>query len=200
MTDEAWHALIIVSFLLVGVPSNVAVLWIHTRKNSRVAKNRFPLIFAAIDLFALAANLPFQPYVFERRAEPVSNDILHAYFTITIMLVINGYLQTLFMATFDKFYAVVFPIKYGKRRGTIFKTAIFILLIPNSVLALALAAIFEILGQQAFLLVNVIYIAIILLMFLMIVFFYVIIITRLLSNQRNLNKVNNSRLVVNICE
>ena len=55
MTDAALHALVIVSFLFVGVPSNAAVLWIHTRKNSRVAKNRFPLIFAAIDLFALVA-------------------------------------------------------------------------------------------------------------------------------------------------
>ena len=193
MTDAAWHALAIVSFLLVGVPSNVAVLWIHTRKNSRVAKNRFPLIFAALDLFALVTNLPFLHYAFKRRGEPVSDDIMHAYRNITVMFALNGYLLTLFMATFDKFYAVVFSINYGKKRATIFKTAIFILLVPNTVLALALATIYQTLGRRAFLIINAIYNIIILLMFLMITIFYVIIIAKLVRNQQNLRKVNDKR-------
>ena len=40
MTDAAWHALVIVSFLLVGVPSNVAVLWIHTRKEQSCSQEQ----------------------------------------------------------------------------------------------------------------------------------------------------------------
>ena len=193
MTDVAWHALAVVSFLLVGVPSNVAVLWIHTRKNSRVAKNRFPLLFAAIDLFALVTNLPFQHFAFERRGAPASDDVINVYINITVMFAINGYLQMLFMATFDKFYAVIFPIKYGKKRATIFRTAIFILLVPNAVLAFALATIYETLGRQAFLIINLIYVVIILVMFLTITIFYFIIIAKIISNQRNLSKVNDNR-------
>ena len=187
MVTAVWHALVIVSFLLVGVPSNVAVLWIHTRKNSRVAKNRFPLIFAAIDLFALVTSLPLIRYIFETRGQVTPDS---AYLTTALMFAINGYLMTLFMATVDKFYAVMFPFRYGKRRAIIFKTATFILLVPNAVLALTLTTIFEILGRQAFLIIALIYSVIILLMFLTISIFYTIIITKLIRQQLKLSKVH----------
>ena len=147
MSDAVWHALVIVSFLLVGVPSNVAVLWIHTRKNSRVAKNRFPLIFAALDLFALVAPLPFHHQAFKTGGEAAPDSV---YLTTALMFAVNGYLQTLFMATFDKLYAVMFPFKYGKRRAAIFRIAIAVTTVANGVLSIAMATSMDTLGRQAF--------------------------------------------------
>ena len=189
MTNTVLHALIIVSFLLVGVPSNVAVLWIHTRKNSRVAKNKFPLIFASLDLFALVAVLPAQQYNFETRTESPSDS---KFVNACMLFAINGYLLALLMATIDKLYAVMFPFKYGKRRASIFKAAIFIMLVVNTALAIAQATVVDILGRQAFLIINGLYVIIIMLMFLTICIFYVAIIARLIRNQRNLSKVQDN--------
>ena len=189
MTDFAWHALIIVSFLLVGVPSNVAVLWIHTRKNSRVAKNRFPLIFAALDLFALVTSLPLVQYIFETRGR-ISPD--SAYLDAFSTFAVHGYLITLFMATVDKFYAVMFPYKYGNRRATILKITVALATVPNAVLAIVIATSFELFGQHAFTFIMIFYNVAFLLVFLAIVVLYVFIIAKLIRNRRNLRKVNDS--------
>ena len=189
MTDALRHALVIVSFLLVGVPSNVAVLWIHTRKNSRVAKNRFPLIFAAIDLFALVASLPLLQYAFGTRFESVSYT---TYINASPAFAVNGYLMTLFMATIDKFYAVMFPFKYGKRRGNIFKTALAIVTFPNAVLAIAIASSLGSIDGLAFILIVLCYNITFFAMFITINILYVFIIAKLIRNQRNLRKVNDN--------
>ena len=189
MTDAAWHALVIVSFLLVGVPSNVAVLWIHTRKNSRVAKNKFPLIFAAIDLFALVTNLPLQQFAFKTRGESATDN---TFFNISSMFCLNGYLMTLFMATIDKFYAVMFPFKYGKRRARIFKTTITITTVPNAMQAVATVSSVYILGPQVFIYVVAFYNVFLSLMFLTINILYIFIIAKIMRNRRNLRKVNDS--------
>ena len=189
MTDAAWHALVIVSFLLVGVPSNVAVLWIHTRKNSRLAKNRFPLIFAALDLFALVTSLPFIHSAFGTNGKSASDNI---YLNITYLFAINGYLLTLFMATIDKFYAVMFPLNYGRKRLMIYKSSIFITLVFNALLAIILATIVVNLGQLAYLIIRTVYSAVIFLMFLTIGVLYTIIITKLIRNQRISSKVKSS--------
>ena len=187
MANTAWYALVIVSFLLVGVPSNVAVLWIHTRKNSRVAKNRFPLIFAAIDLFALVAPLPINHFVFGTGGEKATDFL---YLNVSFGFCVNGYLLTLFMATIDKFYSLMFPFKYGKKRATIFKTAVTITTVPNAAWSIGLATIFEIFGRQGYLTVIGIYNIITLLAFLAISVLYILIIAELIRNQRSLRKVN----------
>ena len=184
MTDAAWHALVIVSFLLVGVPSNVAVLWIHTRKNSRVAKNKFPLIFAAIDLFALVTNLPLQQFAFKTRGESATDN---TFFNISSMFCLNGYLMTLFMATIDKFYAVMFPFKYGKRRATIFIIANASATILNASLAIVIAF-----GSEAFKLIAAVYNLIFSLLFITINIAYILIIAKLIGIKRSLSKVNDS--------
>ena len=189
MADAPLHALVIVSFLLVGVPSNVAVLWIHTRKNSRVAKNRFPLIFAALDLFALVTSLPLVQYIFETRGR-ISPDSL--YLDVFSTFAVHGYLITLFMATVDKFYAVMFPYKYGNRRATIFKITVALATVPNAVLAIVIATSFELFGQHAFTFIMIFYNVAFLLVFLAIVVLYVFIIAKLIRNRRNLRKVNDS--------
>ena len=183
MADAALHALIIVSFLLVGVPSNVAVIWIHTRKNSRVARNRFPLIFAALDLFALLAGLPVHQVAFEPQGDMT-------YLNAALAFAVNGYLITLFVATVDKFYAVMFPFKYGKKREQIFKAAIVITIVPNAVLAIVIAAGYRIFGTIRFLFIIAFYNVSFALMFLTILIFYIFIIAKLIRNQRNLRKVN----------
>ena len=189
MTDAAWQALVIVSFLLVGVPSNVAVLWIHTRKNSRVAKNRFPLIFAALDLFALVTALPLQHYTFKTRGAYGPNN---TFFNMCSTFSVNGYFITLFMATIDKFYAVMFPFQYGKKRATIFRAAIAITTVPNTVVAIAIATAFNIFGLQAFIYVVAIYNVFLSVMFIIIFTLYTFIIAKIMRNQRNIRKVNDS--------
>ena len=94
------------------------------------------------------------------------------------------------MATIDKFYAVMFPFNYGRNRLIIFKSAIFITLVPNAMFSIALATAVVILGRQAYLILNGIYSAIIVLMFLTICILYTIIITKLIRYQRNSAKVN----------
>ena len=188
MADAVWHALVIVSFLLVGVPSNVAVLWIHTRKNSRVAKNRFPLIFAALDLFALVTALPLNQFVFETRGEHSYDSI---YLNASSMFAVNGYLMTLFMATADKFYAVTFPFTYDNWRASIFKTAIAVTTVPNAVLSIAIAISFETFGQKAFTFMIEFYNVTFVLMFLIIFILYIVIIAKLKRNQRRLSGVIN---------
>ena len=189
MTDAAWQALVIVSFLLVGVPSNVAVLWIHTRKNSHVAKNRFPLLFAALDLFALVTALPLQHYTFKTRGAYGPNN---TFFNICSVFSINGYFLTLFMATIDKFYAVTLPLKYGRRRSTIFSTAIAITTIPNVMLAVVIATCVDIFGLQAFTFAVAFYNVFLSVMFLTINTLYILIIAKIMRNQQNLNKVSDS--------
>ena len=61
----AWQFVVLATLLLIGVPSNGVVIWIHTRSNSRVAKNKFPLIFAAIDLIAILVTLPLHASISE---------------------------------------------------------------------------------------------------------------------------------------
>ena len=189
MTDKMRHVSLISSFLLVGVPSNVAVLWIHTRKNSRVAKNRFPLIFVALDLCALVTALPLIQYAFETNGK-ISHD--NAYLNTATSFTINGYLMTLFMATIDKFYAVTFPYKYSKWRATIFKIAIALTTIPNAVLAIVVAISPKIFGRPIVTLIVAFYNAAFSLIFFTIIMLYVFIIAKIIHNQRNLRKVNDS--------
>ena len=96
------------------------------------------------------------------------------------------------MATIDKFYAVMFPFNYGKKRLMIFKSAIFITLVPNAMFSIALANVVVALGPQAYLIINGIYTAVILLAFLAICVLYTNIITKLIRKQRISSKVKDT--------
>ena len=167
--------------------SNVAVLWIHTRKNSRVAKNRFPLIFAALDLFAVVAAVPFAQYTFATRAKFAVESV---YPNAATMFAANGYLMTLLMATIDKFYAVMFPFKYDKMRAIIFRIAIAVTTAPNVVLSIAIATSHVTIGDKAFTFMLAAYNAAFSLMFLTILILYILIIAKIVRNRRSLRKVN----------
>ena len=131
----AWHALAVGTLLLIGVPSNVAVIWIHTRKASRLATNKFPLIFATIDLIAIFLALPLH-FVAEFLVHLSADSVLTGVFNSSGIFVMNAYLSTLLMATVDKFYAVYFPFKYRLKRSAILKVAVVLAFGANWLLVL----------------------------------------------------------------
>ena len=109
--------------LLIGVPTNAAVVWIHTRKDSRVAKNKFPLIFAAIDLIAIVTVLPLG--IFYGIQSPTQAQIaVKDLYNSLLLFLLNGYWAALLSATVDKFYAVFFPFKYRLKRPLFVKMAV----------------------------------------------------------------------------
>ena len=111
---ESYIAVIAV-LMFIGVPSNIAVVWIHTRKDSRVAKNKFPLIFAVFDLIAMLVALPFEiSYGVESPTQAQIGII--EFHTSVLLFLVNGYWAALLTATVDKFYAVFFPFKYRLKR------------------------------------------------------------------------------------
>ena len=188
MQKTLWHALAVGTLLLVGVPSNVAVIWIHTRKNSRVAKNRFPLIFAGLDLFVLCTALLLLPINFETM-DSGANDFIP--FNVCFLFAINGYMMTLLMATVDKFYAVLFPFKYSAKRSTLFKVSAFLTTAGNAVISVAAeaAVVFTDRHGYAFKYGVAVYNAVYILTFLTINILYIVIVAKLVASQRKTRSV-----------
>ena len=116
--------LITAGVALFGLPLNLAVIWIYTKKNSKLNKSgqrEFPLMFAAIDLIALIFALPLHTFAaqFYIDKELALNELkdglniaLIFSFNFLFLFAMNGYLFTLITSTVDKFYAVYFPFKY----------------------------------------------------------------------------------------
>ena len=133
-----WYTCVVVTFMIIGIPSNIAIIWLHTRKRSQVAKNKFPLIFAMIDLIAITA-LPvriFQDFSKARWLDQLFSDVSLFVFAFAM----KGYLLALLMATVDKFYAVFYPFKYRSKQKIFFKIALF----PSFGWSLAFASILRI--------------------------------------------------------
>ena len=96
MTEILWHVLFVAGFFVLGVPLNIAVVWIYRRKGSSLRQNKFPLLFAAFDLFAGLIVLPLQPPRYL-----VSDVWVYEIHNGLSTFLMNGYLFTLFMATHD---------------------------------------------------------------------------------------------------
>ena len=113
---------------LVGVLVNAAIIWIYTKKNSRVNKSgqrEFPLMFAVIDLIAITITLPTNIAFVCLKYKNGSYSIIHAEFlNISFNFVLFGYILCLLTATVDKFYAVYFPFKYRLVHKKIIKITI----------------------------------------------------------------------------
>ena len=188
MQYALWHALAVGTLLLFGVPSNAAVIWIHTRKNSRVAKNKFPLIFAGLDLFVLFTALLLHPINFEA-VESGANDFIP--FNVCFLFAINGYLMTLLMATVDKFYAVLFPFKYSSKRSTLFNVASLLSTLGNAAVSVAAeaAVVFTDRHGYAFKYGVAVYNTMYILTFLVINILYVMIVAKLINSQRKTRSV-----------
>ena len=106
-----------VTFMLIGIPTNLAVIWIYTRKNSRLSQNKFPVVFVIVDLVALTYPLPVQQFLFLWRKDADSQGfsgnilVLDILYEFCFGWQITSYLTTLFMASVDKIFAVTFPFK-----------------------------------------------------------------------------------------
>ena len=130
--------------------------------------------------------MPLFQGAFETIGKSASDSI---YLNLTFVFSVNGYLLALFMATIDKFYAVTFPFNYGKKRATIFRTAIAITTGFNAALSTVIA-VFGTSGRLGYSILLGIYNTNTLLIFLTISILYILIIAQLVRNQRNLSKVN----------
>ena len=119
---ESYIAVITV-LMVIGVPTNITVIWIHTRKDSRVAKNKFPLIFAAFDLIAMLVALPLEISYAVQPPTQAMIGIGELHIGLLSFL-LNGYWAALLSATVDKFYAVFFPFKYRLKRQIFVKIGV----------------------------------------------------------------------------
>ena len=185
LRNIAWHALAVGTLLLVGVPSNSAVIWIHTKKNSRVAKNKFVLIFAAIDLISLVVALPMR-LVHEIYSHVVATEYIANSFAV---FVVNGYLCTLMTATTDKFYAVMFPFEYRLKHRRILRVAVITSFGLNLLMTGVVETAYVINSETAKMAISMFYSVVVMLIFLTTVVMFVVISARLVSNGEKLRKV-----------
>ena len=182
-----WRFVAVAALLLIGVPSNTSVIWIHTRKNSRVAKNKFPLIFAVIDLIAILVSLPLhasQSNDFTLDMTCVACEIQNGVAT----LVVNGYLSTLLMATIDKFVAVIYPFKYASSHKRFVNVAL-IFAFGVNFLSTAAVKVESFTGNRAFTWTAIAYNIVFGLMFLAVVGLFVAIVVKLILNERKMRQV-----------
>ena len=113
------------AILLIGIPLNIGVIWIFTRKNTRLGQSTFPVMFAIFDLIAIAAHSLALPYQITSRVlgESALNENqvqwLEECINVPMVYAINGYLMTLLAATSEKFYAVMFPFEFRFKMKTI---------------------------------------------------------------------------------
>ena len=126
--QSVWMIVVMATLIVCGVPSNAAIIWIHSRKNSRLAKNKFPLIFASIDLFAILINLPLQrisDVLLITGGTELVNKVLFEVTNFAFLFINQGYLFTLFVSTSEKFYAITYPFQYRTKRDCFFKVGVF---------------------------------------------------------------------------
>ena len=106
------------AILVVGVPLNIAVIWIYTRKDTRLGQNTFPVMFAIFDLIAITVYSLLLPFQITARilGEGALNEHmtqwLDEFRSLAMVFAMNGYLMTLLAATSEKFYAVTFPFEF----------------------------------------------------------------------------------------
>ena len=188
LQGRAWQFVVAAALLLIiGVPSNGAVVWIHTRSNSRVAKNKFPLIFAVIDLVALLVSLPLHA----SRSIDYANDVTLAVREIQNgvgTFVINGYLSTLLMATIDKFVAVMYPFKYASSHKRFVNVAL-IFAFGVNIISTAAVKVESFTGNRAFTWTIIAYNIALGLMFLTVIGLFVAIVVKLILNERKMRQV-----------
>ena len=182
------HVVAVSVLMLVGVPTNAVVIWIHTRSKSHLTHNKFPLIFATIDLVAIVLFLPLVPVAGE--GATLSSPLLVLLHQVTRVLaywIMNAYFATLVMASLGKLYAITSPFGYRNKRELFVKIALFLAgpidLAVSSVLG-------SLLRSDAIMALLYIYDTLFLIMFLTTILLYVIIVVRIIQSERSMhNKV-----------
>ena len=181
------------TLIVCGVPSNAAIIWIHSRKNSRLAKNKFPLIFASIDLFAILINLPLQRIgdVVGIPDSFVMYRLLYEFLNFTFLFIMQGYLFTLLVATLDKFYAITYPFKYRTNQNWFFKLGVFTATAVNAVVIL-FPTVIRVVATDDGRIMSIypaIYTVAIAVIFLTTIALYVAIVVKILKNEQQLGKI-----------
>ena len=125
------------SFMLVGIPTNIAVIWIHvySRHKTSLVQNKFPIIFAVVDLTALGISLPLYSVVGRDTNNTKhlngANFLLSAILEAIFSWQLFTYVTTLLMASIDKFHAVVSPFEYQRHRQRIFNISLTLAFVVN---------------------------------------------------------------------
>ena len=179
------NAVAVSVLMLVGVPTNATVIWIHTRSKSHLTHNKFPLIFAAIDLVAILLFLPAFAVV-GQRAELTSPEmgILFNVYRFLSGWIANAYCSTLLLASADKLHAVTYPFAYKNKHLRFVKLAV----LWAGPIDLALSGIFATdLIDDVKIVVNPIYNTLFLLTFLTTILLYVIIVVRIIQSKRRMH-------------
>ena len=176
--------------MLIGVPTNLAVIWIHTRKNSRLSQNKFPLILAIIDLLALLLALPLFP--FSSRANlpdlQIGNNAptyLQEYLAVWQM---NNYLSTLLLASIDKLYAVSWPFKYKLKRKLFVKCSVICAFVVNPAWVAVIVS-SSVVAEKLYFTIRDCYTVGFGLIFIITTGIYSMIIYKIIQNDRRLNQV-----------
>ena len=189
MHEAVYHSLAVAVILLLGLPSNAAVIWIYTRKDSAAGSSKFPILFAIIDLIACLVAVPLHPFVKNRgfvKLVGFQAQVDNLY-QIVSFAVMNGYLTTLLMATIDKLSAVMWPFKYRQRQKPFFKA--------STAIIIGWLLVAECMVLSARLIDNVqidfavVYIIITVLEFLALIVLYITILVKILQSTRKTQKV-----------
>ena len=191
--QSVWMIVVVATLIVCGVPSNAAIIWIHSRKNSRLAKNKFPLIFASIDLFAILINLPLQRIgdVVGIPDSVVMYRLLYEFLNFTFLFIMQGYLFTLLVATSEKFYAITYPFKYRTNQNWFFKVGVFTATAVNAVVIL-FPTVIRVVATDDGRIMSIypaIYTAAIAVIFLTTIALYVAIVVKILKNEQQLGKI-----------
>ena len=179
------HVVAVSVLMLVGVPTNAVVIWIHTRSKSHLTHNKFPLIFAAIDLVAILMELPLFPvagHVAKFRGAEHLNDALSYIFRFISGWILHAYCSTLLFASAEKLYAVTLPFKYKKKRDLFIKVAVGFAGPIDLVLSGIVAS--PLIMEVKFILLP-LYNSLFLLTFLTTILLYVIIVVRIIQSERS---------------
>ena len=170
--------------MLVGVPTNAVVIWIHTRSKSHLTHNKFPLIFAAIDLAAILLFLPL--FAVAGEGAELSSPllvVLNQFNRLLSFWVVNAYFSALFMASIDKLYAVTSPFNYKTKRELFVKIAV---VLAGPIDFAISGVIASPLWYDVITLFVRIYNALFLLTFLTTILLYVIIVVRIIQSERSM--------------
>ena len=182
--ELAGHVVAVSVLILVGVPTNAVVIWIHTRSKSHLTHNKFPLVFAAIDLVAVLFLLPLSATV-GHGVELTSqvSVFLNKIYRVLSGWTPNAYCSTLLMASTDKLYAVTSPFDYKSKHDLFIKITVIwagpIDLVLTSVSALGLV-------DDVMFSTTPLYLALFLLTFLTTILLYVIIVVRIIQSERSM--------------
>ena len=192
--QSVWTIVVMATLIVCGVPSNAAIIWIHSRKNSRLAKNKFPLIFASIDLFAILINLPLQritDVLLIAGGTEFVNRVLFEITNFSFLFIMQGYLFTLFVATVEKFYAITYPFKYRTNQNWFFKVGVFTATAVNAVVIL-FPTVIRVVATDDGRIMSIyptIYTVAIAVIFLTTIALYVAIVVKILKNEQQLGKI-----------